>query len=131
MAFTRKTLLSQHKRTHIKYTERIKCDFEGCEVRFVKLGDKTHHMRLVHLKVKQHVCDFCGEAFGALQTLRHHRFIHTGEKPYKCNVCGQGFRQRTAMKTHRKIHFGKGKEGHDIINNLPEINLSLVNTVNE
>ncbi|XP_065363297.1 zinc finger protein 729 [Calliphora vicina] len=130
MGFTRKTLLNQHKRTHIKYTERIKCDFEGCEVRFVKHGDKTHHMRLVHLKVKQHICDFCGEAFGAMQTLRHHRFIHTGEKPYKCNVCGQGFRQRTAMKTHRKIHFGKDTERQDLINNLPEINLSLVNTLN-
>lgn len=130
MGFTRKTLLNQHKRTHLKYTERIKCDFEGCEVRFVKHGDKTHHMRLVHLKVKQHICDFCGEAFGAMQTLRHHRFIHTGEKPYKCNICGQGFRQRTAMKTHRKTHFGKDTEHQDVINNLPEMNLSLINKIN-
>lgn len=130
MGFSRKTLLNQHKGTHLKYTERIKCDFEGCEVRFVKHGDKTHHMRLVHLKVKQHICDFCGEAFGAMQTLRHHRFIHTGEKPYKCNICGQGFRQRTAMKTHRKTHDGKNTGSTNLIKNLPEINLSLTSTIN-
>ncbi|XP_013118395.2 zinc finger protein 626 [Stomoxys calcitrans] len=110
MAFGRRTLLNIHKRTHLNYNERLKCDFEGCNVRFVKPADKRLHMRLVHLKVKKHVCDFCGEAFGAMQTLRHHRYIHTGEKPYKCSVCGQGFRQHTAMKTHRKGHFGKGEE---------------------
>lgn len=107
MAFGRRTLLNIHKRTHIKYDERLKCDFEDCMVRFVKPADKRLHMRLVHLKVKKHICDVCGEAFGAMQTLRHHRYIHTGEKPYKCTVCGQGFRQQTAMKTHRKAHFDK------------------------
>ncbi|XP_075155277.1 uncharacterized protein LOC142228674 [Haematobia irritans] len=104
MAFGRKNLLNKHKLTHLQYTDRLKCDFEGCSVHFITPADKRLHMRLVHLKVKKHICDFCGEAFGALQTLRHHRYIHTGEKPYKCDVCGQGFRQLTAMKTHRKGH---------------------------
>uniref|UniRef100_A0A1I8QDP0 C2H2-type domain-containing protein n=1 Tax=Stomoxys calcitrans TaxID=35570 RepID=A0A1I8QDP0_STOCA len=107
MAFTRRNGLTKHKLTHINYTERIKCDFEGCDVRFLNTDAKKRHTRLVHLKVKQHICDICGEAFGIKATLRHHRYIHTGEKPYKCNVCGQGFRQHTAMKTHAKTHISK------------------------
>lgn len=97
MAFTRQSLLNTHTRSHLDITERIKCDFEGCNVRFLQQAEKRRHMRLVHLKVKQYVCDICRAAFGTKPTLRHHRYIHTNEKPYKCNVCGQGFRQRSAM----------------------------------
>lgn len=126
MAFTRRPRLNIHIRTHLNYSERIKCDFDGCDVRFVKLSAKRRHMRLVHLKVKQHVCDICGEAFGIKATLRHHRYIHTGEKPYKCNVCGQAFRQLTAMKTHRKMHANKAETvatstESDILSSLTQI----------
>lgn len=135
MAFTRRPLLNIHKRSHLNYSERMKCDFEGCDVRFIKLSSKRRHMRLVHLKVKQHICDICGEAFGIKATLRHHRYIHTGEKPYKCNVCGQGFRQATAMKTHRKTHFGKeappvvATKPQDFVADLPGENVNLENTL--
>ncbi|XP_075158030.1 uncharacterized protein LOC142231300 [Haematobia irritans] len=110
MAFSRRNGLTKHKFTHLNYTERIKCDFEGCDVRFLNNDAKKRHIQLVHLKLKQHVCDICGEAFGIKATLRHHRYIHTGEKPYKCSVCGQGFRQHTAMKTHTKIHLAKNSK---------------------
>uniref|UniRef100_A0A1B0BR02 C2H2-type domain-containing protein n=1 Tax=Glossina palpalis gambiensis TaxID=67801 RepID=A0A1B0BR02_9MUSC len=63
----------------------------GCEVRFVSKGDMRYHMCLVHFKVKKHICDYCGEPFGTLKTLRHHRYIQTGEKSYKCEICGQSF----------------------------------------
>ncbi|XP_073832456.1 uncharacterized protein [Musca autumnalis] len=109
MAFSRRNGLTKHQLTHLDYTERIKCDFEGCDVRFLNADAKKRHTRLVHLKEKQHVCDICGEAFGIKATLRHHRYIHTGEKPYKCPVCGQGFRQHTAMKTHAKTHLKASK----------------------
>lgn len=103
--FSCRSGLNQHKLSHLQYDERIKCDFEGCNVRFLKMDVKRRHIRLVHLKEKKHVCDICGESFGIMATLRHHRYIHTGEKPYTCYICGQAFRQRTAMKTHTKIHF--------------------------
>ncbi|XP_019893455.1 zinc finger and SCAN domain-containing protein 12 isoform X2 [Musca domestica] len=109
MAFSRRNGLTKHELTHLDYTERIKCDFEGCDVRFLNTDAKKRHTRLVHLKEKQHICDICGEAFGIKATLRHHRYIHTGEKPYKCPECGQGFRQHTAMKTHAKTHLKAAK----------------------
>uniref|UniRef100_A0A1B0G3P0 C2H2-type domain-containing protein n=1 Tax=Glossina morsitans morsitans TaxID=37546 RepID=A0A1B0G3P0_GLOMM len=102
--YARRFMLHCHMRSHSKYSERFQCEHAGCEVRFVSKGDMRYHMRLVHFKVKKHICDYCGEPFGTLKTLRHHRYIHTGEKPYKCEICGQSFRQPTAMKTHRKIH---------------------------
>uniref|UniRef100_A0A1I8NYJ7 C2H2-type domain-containing protein n=1 Tax=Stomoxys calcitrans TaxID=35570 RepID=A0A1I8NYJ7_STOCA len=104
MEFSRLALLNVHKRSHLKPSERIKCDYQGCDVRFLFNGEKVRHMRLVHLKVKKHICDICGEAFGTAPTLRHHRYIHTGEKPFICTICGQGFRQRSAMRTHQKTH---------------------------
>ncbi|XP_075155276.1 zinc finger protein 711-like [Haematobia irritans] len=118
MTFSRRNGLSKHKSTHLSYNERIKCDFEGCDVRFSNNDAKKSHIQLVHLKVRQHICDICGEAFGIKATLRHHRYIHTGENPYKCGVCGQGFRQHTAMKTHEKTHKAKnskyGKDNREI-----------------
>lgn len=114
MTFTRIALLNAHKRTHLKLSERIKCDYEGCEVRFLFNGEKTKHIRLVHLKVKQYVCDICNQAFGTAPTLRYHRYIHTGEKPFSCN-CGQKFRQSSALKTHQKTHKSKTENSGQII----------------
>lgn len=135
MAFSRRNGLNKHKLTHLDYDERMKCDFEGCNVRFLNSDAKKRHVRLVHLKEKKHVCDVCGESFGIMATLRHHRYIHTGEKPYKCNVCGQAFRQHTAMKTHAKTHFAKGlksSKSQDLIDNtsLKSNNIELESSVN-
>ncbi|XP_075155275.1 uncharacterized protein LOC142228672 [Haematobia irritans] len=125
MAFTRQALLNVHKRSHLKLSERIKCDFEGCEVRFLFNGEKIRHIKMVHLKIKKYVCDICGEAFATGQTLKHHRYIHLELKPFICTLCGQGFRQRSAMRTHQKTHKPHDDSPPNVIDNKSEVRYTL------
>ncbi|KAK3883014.1 hypothetical protein Pcinc_012643 [Petrolisthes cinctipes] len=63
--------------------------------------------RLVHDRVKPHMCPDCGKTFTRPDTLKTHRLLHTGEKPHMCPDCGKRFNQLGSMKTHRLLHTGE------------------------
>lgn len=62
----------------------------------------TKHINMKHMKLRPHICEYCGKGFSGRQALRTHVRQHTNEAPYHCNLCGERFRQRVSLRGHLK-----------------------------
>ncbi|KAJ3568979.1 hypothetical protein NPX13_g6236 [Xylaria arbuscula] len=59
--------------THDKKREYpFSCTFEDCNKKFVRKTDLQRHHQSVHMKEKNHKCDYCGRHFARKDTLRRH-----------------------------------------------------------
>ena len=123
--------LSIHmKRVH--GTKQIKCIYEDCPVRFVRVADMNRHVRQVHHGQKT-VCPVCGESFKNIREhvkikheseriscpdcdktyytqsgLQYHlSVVHLQAKKTVCHICSGEFRD---MKAHLMYQHGGGKE---------------------
>jgi KRAB domain-containing zinc finger protein len=76
------------------------CD--TCGKKFFSTNRLNIHMKMTHMKLRPHVCEFCNKGFSSKFALRTHRRQHTNETPYRCEVCGEGFRQNVSLKGHKK-----------------------------
>ncbi|XP_050684816.1 zinc finger protein 883-like isoform X1 [Leptidea sinapis] len=130
-AFTSKTQLDIHNRTHTGYKP-YSCKVCGacfntmsnmkkhyrihsgerpfscsiCSKTFNQSSDLKVHAR-THTGEKPYTCSVCGKSFGNFNVLKRHNRIHTGEKPYICQVCGKGFNECSSLKRHIIIHTGE------------------------
>lgn len=55
-----------------------------------------------HMKMRPHICEYCGKGFSGKHALRTHIRQHTNEAPFQCNFCGDRFRQRVSLRGHLK-----------------------------
>ncbi|KAI1431323.1 hypothetical protein GGR50DRAFT_689800 [Xylaria sp. CBS 124048] len=71
--FSRSYNYKAHLETHDKKREYpFPCTFEDCSKRFVRKTDLQRHHQSVHMKEKNHKCDYCGRLFARKDTLRRH-----------------------------------------------------------
>lgn len=45
------------------------------------------HIKIVHDKIKDYACQYCGKTFGKSNACKMHEMTHTGEKRCECKVC--------------------------------------------
>lgn len=60
------------------------------------------HINMKHMKMRPHICEFCGKGYSGRHALRTHRRQHTNEAPYRCEFCARSFRQRVSLRGHLK-----------------------------
>ncbi|KAI1193396.1 hypothetical protein F5X97DRAFT_42237 [Nemania serpens] len=71
--FSRSYNYKAHMETHDKRREYpFFCTFEDCSKKFVRKTDLQRHHQSVHMKEKNHKCDYCGRLFARKDTLRRH-----------------------------------------------------------
>lgn len=71
--FSRSYNYKAHMETHDKKREYpFTCTFEDCSKKFVRKTDLQRHHQSVHMKEKNHKCDYCGRHFARKDTLRRH-----------------------------------------------------------
>ncbi|KAI0412552.1 hypothetical protein F5X98DRAFT_319672 [Xylaria grammica] len=71
--FSRSYNYKAHMETHDKKREYpFSCTFEDCNKKFVRKTDLQRHHQSVHMKEKNHKCDYCGRHFARKDTLRRH-----------------------------------------------------------
>lgn len=75
-----------------------------CGKQFRDSGGLTRHLKDVHAKLKNFMCDLCGRSFASKATREDHRRIHTGERPYVCHACGKTFKSKASLYIHSKLH---------------------------
>ena len=83
----------------------IKCDH--CE-KILKKSYMKLHIKEVHEKQRNYVCDTCGIAFTQKGSLITHSAVHTGLRAYKCDACVKTYKTSSSLNTHKKIiHEGR------------------------
>ncbi|KAI0518570.1 hypothetical protein F5B22DRAFT_71228 [Xylaria bambusicola] len=71
--FSRSYNYKAHMETHDKKREYpFVCTYEDCNKKFVRKTDLQRHHQSVHMKEKNHKCDYCGRHFARKDTLRRH-----------------------------------------------------------
>ncbi|KAI1278670.1 hypothetical protein F5Y07DRAFT_66568 [Xylaria sp. FL0933] len=71
--FSRSYNYKAHMETHDKKREYpFSCTYEDCNKKFVRKTDLQRHHQSVHMKEKNHKCDYCGRHFARKDTLRRH-----------------------------------------------------------
>lgn len=73
--FSRSYNYKSHLETHDEKREYpFPCPVDGCTKKFVRKTDLQRHHQSVHMKERNHKCDFCGRLFARKDTLR--RFVY-------------------------------------------------------
>lgn len=95
MSFESSTKLNVHKReTHFS-----KGTSTWCELCCRDFTNLTSHRDIVHLKIRNFVCDLDGKRFGKMNGLvRHIQAVHLGITPFSCPQCSKKFKERSALK---------------------------------
>ena len=101
---------NQKLRDHRRYCRKSKqkefkrCEF--CNKTYSSLSLKSH-IKAVHKKIKDHICETCGKPFFSKSDLRIHMAVHFGNQ-LACDQCGKTYRDKYRMKEHIKIaHEGR------------------------
>ena len=98
-----KTLSSnKHLNEHIKTVHEKRRDWV-CEHCFKSFGSKTvlnHHQARVHSKVRDFMCNVCNKEWFSKAELVNHMRCHTGEKPFVCEICSKGFSDKQFLQKH-------------------------------
>ncbi|KAH7134851.1 hypothetical protein B0J13DRAFT_92443 [Dactylonectria estremocensis] len=69
--FSRSYNYKSHLETHDEKREYpFPCPVDGCTKKFVRKTDLQRHHQSVHMKERNHKCDFCGRLFARKDTLR-------------------------------------------------------------
>lgn len=69
--FSRSYNFKAHMETHDERREyHFPCQVDGCAKKFVRKTDFQRHHQSVHMKERNHKCDYCGRMFARKDTLR-------------------------------------------------------------
>ena len=66
-----------------------------------------NHIKHVHDKIKEHICEVCAKGFATTSDLNTHRRTHTGEKNFPCHICGQSYSTKQYLQIHTRQHTGE------------------------
>lgn len=71
--FSRSYNFKAHMETHREKREYpFPCQVEGCSKRFVRKTDLQRHHQSVHMKERNHGCEFCSRMFARIDTLKRY-----------------------------------------------------------
>ncbi|BFF99367.1 zinc finger protein 14 homolog [Drosophila madeirensis] len=92
---------SKHMLTHTQ-EKQFKCP--TCDHATHTKRALDNHVKIVHEKVRNFACQYCGKTFGKSHACKIHEMTHTGEKRCECKVCGKKFLYTESLTKHLKIH---------------------------
>lgn len=80
------------------------CPFENCGKVFGRERSLKDHIRFVHEKEKNSICDTCGKAYQTPTQLKiHRRVVHEGQANYVCKICGKRYTNSDGLRKHVDI----------------------------
>lgn len=64
----------------------------------------ANHVKVVHMKIKNFACQYCGKTFGKSFACKLHERRHTGENISICKICGKTFLFEKRLIKHLELH---------------------------
>ncbi|XP_034484175.1 zinc finger protein 420-like [Drosophila innubila] len=64
----------------------------------------ANHVKVVHMKIKNFACQYCGKTFGKSHACKIHERLHTGENCCECKICGKVFLFEKRLTKHLQLH---------------------------
>ena len=92
-----------------KVVKKKKCHIQcpHCDKTFSSACYLKSHIKIIHDKIKDHMCDICCKTFATTQNLTHHQKVHNGEKLFPCHICGKSYQTKEYLSIHTRIHTGE------------------------
>ncbi|KAL7732223.1 hypothetical protein ACLKA6_018462 [Drosophila palustris] len=98
---TTKQELDKHILTHTK-EKKFKCD--QCDHTSHNKQCMTKHIRVVHMKIRNFVCQYCPRSFGSAYACKNHEKLHTRNDCFECTICGKKFLFEKRLTKHLRTH---------------------------
>ncbi|XP_037933936.1 zinc finger protein 540-like [Teleopsis dalmanni] len=98
---TTKQEWNNHITTHTK-EKKFKCEL--CPHASHNRQNLRMHIKIVHDKIKDYACQYCGKTFGKSNACKMHETIHTGDKKHECKVCNKKFLYLKGLTKHLQTH---------------------------
>ena len=77
-----------------------------CDQYFTKPSELKYHIKGVHDKIKDHICEICAKGFSTTSQLNSHMIVHSNVKNFPCDICGKSFKSKHYLIIHTRIHNG-------------------------
>ena len=102
--FFDKWLMITHMKSCYSDKAKYKCDFDGCEESFEKMGLLRQHKNALHKGKEKYKCDQCSSGYNNRRFLQDHiERIHEGKKQM-CYLCGKQMANKASLRIHIKTH---------------------------
>ena len=82
-----------------------------CTQMFLHKNEVKRHVEIVHLNLRNHLCDICGSSFTRKSGLNAHRAKHFNIRLLQCKLCPKRYNQTSMIKKHLKTKHGIIPEG--------------------
>jgi KRAB domain-containing zinc finger protein len=72
-----------------------------CKRRFIRGSALNKHIRVVHKRLRDYICDICAKAFSESRDLKAHRQqFHMQQREFQCDKCGRKFGENKKLVRH-------------------------------
>ncbi|KAL7732224.1 hypothetical protein ACLKA6_018463 [Drosophila palustris] len=104
---TTKQELDKHILTHTK-EKKYMCD--QCDHTSHNKQCMTKHIKVVHMKIRDYLCQYCQKSFASKYHLNTHEKLHTRDDCFECKICGRKFLFESRLTTHLRTHAKQGSK---------------------
>lgn len=94
----------QHASSHRPVEQKKIHPCPDCDRTFSRAENVQLHIRRVHMKKREYVCEECGKALASKGALHRHQVTHSDARPLKCNDCAKCFKDLPGLKKHSETH---------------------------
>ena len=77
------------------------CPIRNCGKRYPSMSGTRQHIRNIHERDTEYICQFCDKQFSNRGTLRNHKITqHNADSNLRCPFCNMTFVARRTMEYH-------------------------------
>ena len=111
-ARSKSALKSHMKDYHEKEGVNCKLKYEQCSQQSSNKSNLALHVKSVHKKIRDSVCEECGRFYSSPGTLKKHiEAVHcNGNKKFKCNFCSFATSHLDSLRNHNQRLHEEGKK---------------------
>lgn len=102
--FAHAYILKEHQIVHLPDDQKPIYQCMQCIMTFKSRESLRKHIKGIHDRDGQVICDECGKVFQQKGALNTHKIVHATERPCHCTKCPKTFKDITHLRKHMDVH---------------------------